>query len=298
VWLNAYNESVKSAAPALLALACLCSAQETGQHLIQRVASGFRYADGLAIEQAGSLLVADPPEDRIVRIVFGKPPAVVRKPSGGAAGLAFDPKGRLVICETEARRVVRIEEDGALTVLAREYEGKPLNGPNDLVIRSNGHIYFTDPAFGSANERRQLPFHGVFHVNPKGDLEAVYRSESRPSGIALSPDERTLYVTFADERLVRAFDVSRAGAVSNPRVLIAKTGSIPLGVRTDRDGNLLVAAGEFLEIYAAKGTLIEKIRLPDRVANFAVHPSTGDIYAATRSAVHLVARGARAALQP
>lgn len=289
---------MKSAAPALVALACLCSAQEPGQHLIQRVASGFRYADGLAIEHSGSLLVADPPEDRIARIVFGKPPAVVRKPSGGAAGLAFDPKKRLVICESEARRVARLEEDGAVTVLAHEFEGKPLNGPNDLAIRSNGHIYFTDPAFGSALDRKQLPFHGVFHVNPKGDLEAVYRSESRPSGIALSPDERLLYVTFADERLVRAFDLGRSGAASNPRVLIAKTGGVPLGVRTDRNGNLLVAAGEFLEIYTARGSLIEKIRLPDRIANLAVHPSTGDIYAATRGAVHLVARGARAAIRP
>ncbi len=289
---------MKSAAPALVALACLCSAQEPGQHLIQRVASGFRYADGLAIEHSGSLLVADPPEDRIVRIVFGKPPAVVRKPSGGAAGLAFDPKKRLVICESEARRVARLEEDGAVTVLAHKFEGKPLNGPNDLAIRSNGHIYFTDPAFGSALDRKQLPFHGVFHLPPKGELEALYRSESRPSGIALSPDERLLYVTFADERLVRAFDLSRSGAASNPRVLITKTGGVPLGVRTDRNGNLLVAAGEFLEIYTAKGSLIEKIRLPDRIANLAVHPSTGDIYAATRGAVHLVARGARAAIQP
>jgi gluconolactonase len=289
---------VKRAAAALLALAWLCSAQEPGQHLIQRVAGGFRYADGLAIEPSGSLLVADPPEDRIVRIVFGKPPAVVRKPSGGAAGLAFDPKQRLVICETEARRVVRIEEDGTVAVLAHEFQGKPLNGPNDLAIRSNGHIYFTDPAFGPAQERKQLPFHGVFHLHPKGDLEAVYRSDSRPSGIALSPDERTLYVAFADERLVRAFDVNRSGAASNPRVLIAKTGSVPLGVRADRNGNLLVAAGEFLEIYTPRGSLMEKIRLPDRIANLAVHPATGDIYAATRGAVHLVARGARAALQP
>ncbi len=289
---------MKSAAPALVALACLCSAQEPGQHLIQRVASGFRYADGLAIEHSGSLLVADPPEDRIVRIVFGRPPAVVRKPSGGAAGLAFDPNKRLVICESEARRVARLEEDGAVTVLAHEFEGKPLNGPNDLAIRSNGHIYFTDPAFGSALDRKQLPFHGVFHLSPKGELEALYRSESRPSGIAFSPDERLLYVTFADERLVRAFDLSRSGAASNPRVLITKTGGVPLGVRTDRNGNLLVAAGEFLEIYTAKGSLIEKIRLPDRIANLAVHPSTGDTYAATRGAVHLVARGARAAIQP
>lgn len=289
---------MKIAAEALLVLACLCCAQQPGQHLIQRMAGGFRYADGLAIESSGSVWVADPPEDRILRLVHGKPPVVFRKPSGGAAGLGLDPKQRLVICETEARRVSRLDADGKLTVLAERYEGKPLNGPNDLAIRSNGHIYFTDPAFGSAGQRRELPFHGVFHLSPNGGLEAVYRSEARPAGIALSPDERTLYVTFADERLVRAFDVARGGAVSNPRVLIPKTGSVPLGVRTDIDGNLLVAAGEFLEIYTRRGALIEKIRLPDRVANLAVHPATGDIYAATRGTVHLVVRGARAAVQP
>lgn len=275
-----------------------CAAQPQAQHLIQRVAGGFRYADGLAIEQNGSLLVADPPEDRILRLEFGKPVAHARKPSGGAAGLAFDHKGRLLLCETRARRLVRIENDGKLTVLAEQFEGKPLNGPNDLAIRAGDHVYFTDPAFGSAQERRQLPFHGVFHLSPDGGLTAVYRSESRPAGIALSPGAKQLYVTFADERLVRVFDVARSGAASNPRVLIAKTGSIPLGIRTDREGNILVAAGDYLEIYSPQGSLIEKIRIPDRAANLAVHPSNGDIYVAARSAVYLVARGARVVREP
>jgi len=273
-------------------------AQPPAQHLIQRVTGGFRYADGLAIEQSGSLLVADPPEDRILRLEFGKPMANARKPSGGAAGIAFDSRGRLVICESQARRLVRIESDGKLTVLAEQFEGKPLNGPNDLAIRAGDHIYFTDPAFGSAQDTRQLPFHGVFHLSPKGELTAVYRSDSRPAGIALSPDGKLLYVSFADERLVRVFDVARSGAASNPRIFIAKTGSIPLGVRTDREGNVLVAAGEFLEIYSPRGSLIEKIRIPDRAANLAVHPSNGDIYVAARSAVYLVARGARAVREP
>lgn len=288
---------MKPAAPALLALIAAL-AQQPGQHLIQRVAGGFRYADGLAIEQAGSLLVADPPEDRILRLEFGKPITSARRPSGGAAGLAFDSKGRLVLCESQARRLTRIENDGKLTVLAEQFEGKPLNGPNDLAIRAGDHIYFTDPAFGSAQDQRQLPFHGVFHLSPKGELTVVYRSESRPSGIALSPDGRLLYVAFSDERLVRVFDVARSGAASNPRVFIAKTGSIPLGVRTDREGNVLAAAGDFLEIYSPKGSLIERIRIPDRAANLAVHPSSGDIYVAARNAVYLVGRGARAVSEP
>lgn len=295
--MSAYNESVRRAALALLPLMPLL-AQQPAPHLIQRVAGGFRYADGLAIEQSGSLLVADPPEDRIFRVEFGKPLSIARKPSGGAAGLAFDSKGRVVLCETQARRVARIEDNGKLAVLADQFEGKPLNGPNDLAIRSGDHIYFTDPAFGSAQDHRQLTFHGVFHLTPRGELSAIYRSESRPAGIALSPDSRLLYVAFADERLVRVFDVARSGAASNPRVLIAKTASIPLGIRTDREGNLMVAAGDFLEIYTPKGVLVEKIRIPERAVNLAVHPSTGDIYVAARNAVYLVARGARAVLEP
>lgn len=288
---------MKRAAPLLLVFAAAL-AQPQGKHLLQRVAGGFRYADGVAIEATGALLVADPPEDRILRLEFGKPLQQARKPSGGAAGLAFDSKGRLVICEARARRVTRIEEDGKLAVLASQFEGKPLNGPNDLAIRAGDHIYFTDPAFGSAEDQRQLPFHGVFHIPPKGELAAVYRSPSRPAGIALSPDGRALYVAFADERLVRVFDVARSGAAANPRVLIAKTGGVPLGIRTDREGHVLVAAGEFLEIYSPKGALMEKIRIPERAVNLAVHPSTGEIFIAARSAVYLVALGAQAEREP
>jgi len=290
---------VKRAALGLLFASVFCAGQESApQHQILRVASGFRYADGLLIESAGALLVADPPEDRILRLLPGRPIAVARKPSGGAAGLAFDSKGRLVICETQSRRLVRIQDDSTLSVLAEQFEGKPLNGPNDLAIRSGDHIYFTDPAFGSARQRQQLPFYGVFHLPPKGPLAAIYRSDSRPTGIALSPDERTLYVAFADERLVRAFDVSRSGAASNPRVLIAKTGGVPLGLRTARDGNLLVAAGESLEIHSPKGALLHTIRIPDRAVNLAVHPGTGEIYVAARTAVYLISRGAREASEP
>ncbi|MCS7042566.1 MAG: SMP-30/gluconolactonase/LRE family protein [Bryobacteraceae bacterium] len=275
-----------------------CFAQEPPEHLLQRMASGFRYADGLALESDGSLLVADPPEDRILRLTPGRPIAVARKPSGGAAGLAFDSRRRLVICETDARRVVRIEDDGRLTVLASEFEGKPLNGPNDLAIRSNDHIYFTDPAFGSAEDRRQLPFHGVFHLPPRGPLEAVWRGDSRPAGIALSPDERTLYVTFADERLVRAFDLARSGSASNGRVLVPRTGGIPLAVRTSKDGDLLVAAGEHLEIYSPRGQLKQRIRIPERAVNLAVHPSTGDIFVSARDSVFFIARRAETPKEP
>lgn len=285
-------------AAALIAAALVCAAQEPPQHLLQRMASGFRYADGLAIEHDGSLLVADPPENRILRLTPGKPLAIARQPSGGAAGLAFDSKRRLVICESEARRVVRIEDDGRFSVLASEFEGQPLNGPNDLAIRSGDHIYFTDPAFGSANDRRRLAFHGVFRIPPKGPLEAVWRGDSRPAGIALSPDERTLYVSFADERLVRAFDLNRAGAASNPRVLVPRTGGIPLGLRTSKEGELLVAAGDHLEIYSPKGQLKERIRIPERAVNLAVQPSTGDIFVSARDAVYHIARPARTAEQP
>lgn len=262
------------------------------------MASGFRYADGLALEQDGSLLVADPPEDRICRLIPGRPISTARRPSGGAAGLAFDSKDRLVICEAQARRVVRIDNDGTLTVLASEFEGKPLNGPNDLAIRSSGHIYFTDPAFGSAEDRRQLPFHGVFHLPPKGPMEAVWRGDTRPAGIALSPDERTLYVTFADERLVRAFDIGRSGSAGNPRILVARTGGVPLGIRTSKEGELLVAAGDHVEIYTAKGQLKERIRIPERAVNLAIHPSTGDIFVSARDAVFHLVRRADSGKQP
>src|SRR5690606_3680563 len=119
--------------------------------------------------------------------------AVFREDSGGATGNAYDGRGRLLTCEAHARRVTRTDKKGKKETLADHFEGKKLNSPNDVAV-SKDHIYFTDPAFGSAVDVRELPFNGVFHITPRGELNAVLRWQTRPNGIAITPDGRTLYV--------------------------------------------------------------------------------------------------------
>lgn len=273
-------------------------AQEGASFLVQRVAAGFGYADGAAIAPDGAVLVTDRPNDRILRLASGGPPQVARERTGGATAIGFDARQRMILCQAGARRVVRIEPDGAETALASEFEGQPLNAPNDLAIGPGGHIYFTDPAFGPEDERRKLPFYGVFHLPPKGGLEAVFRSGTRPNGIALAPKGHLLYVAFADERLVRVFDVGRQGAATNGRVFVSGIEGVPAGVKVDSQGRVYVAAAELL-VYSPAGRLLHKTKIPETPSNLVIDPASGAIYVTARRSVYRVLEGGKeSALKP
>ena len=173
---------------ALFWLAGLAVAQEVVPHSIDRVGGGFEYADGAVWSKDGHLTFSDSSAGRTLRYTPDKGVETLREDSGGAAGNALDDHGRLVVCESGRRRVVRFNAKGEAEVLAEKFEGKRLNSPNDVALRNDGHLYFTDPAFGNAEESRELPFHGVFHLTPRGELEVLFRSDKRPNGIAVSPN--------------------------------------------------------------------------------------------------------------
>src|SRR6202049_2800399 len=151
-------------------------------------------------------------------------------------------EGRLYIWEFRQRRVTRTLKNGKTEVLVSRFEGKRLNAPNDIIVRRDGHVYFTDPAFGGQQDTRELDFYGVFHITPKGELEAVAKWKTRPNGVTLSPNGRTLYVSDSDQRLIRAYDLDGKGVASNERVVVQKIAGVPDGIRTDEKGNLYVAA--------------------------------------------------------
>lgn len=242
--------------------------QESVELKVERVATGYRFTEGPAWNKEGYLVFSDVPNNRILRLTPGKPVAPFRDDSNGANGNTFDDKGRLYTCESVSRRVTRTDAKGNVEVLAEKFEGKRLNAPNDIVVRHDGHVYFTDPAFGNQADNRELTFFGVFHLTPRNEISAVWKGDTRPNGIALSPNGRILYVADSDARAVRAFDLDRQGNASAERILIKGVEGVPDGLRVDEKGNLWLAAKGVI-IYAPDGKLFKLIDIPETPANLA-----------------------------
>jgi gluconolactonase len=199
----------------------------------------------------------------------GHPVEVYRTDAHGPVGNAFDSQGRLYTCETRTRRVVRTDKNSRTEVLAQEWEGKRLNAPSHLVISRNDHVYFTDPAYGSQGDRRELDFYGVFHIPPKGPLKLVAKPAGRPNGIALSPNGKILYVTNSDEHNVRAYDVDHNGDTSNERVLISGIKAVPGGITVDEKGNLYVAA-RGVSVYTPDGKPVHTVQTKEMPSSCAM----------------------------
>ena len=209
---------------AALALALPALGQQgLGEFKFERLAQGYRFTEGPAWSKDGGYLIfSDTPSDRLLKWTPGSEVTVYRTDAHGPAGNAFDAQGRLYTCETRARRVTRTEKNGKIEVLAEAWEGKKLNAPSQVVVSRTGHVYFTDPAFGEQSDHRELDFHGVYHIPPKGPMTLVAKSASRPRGIALSPNGRTLYVANADDHDIRAWDLDHNGEAANGRVLASQ----------------------------------------------------------------------------
>jgi gluconolactonase len=253
----------------LAAAVCLLplTAQDFEKIQIERLAQGLTYSEGPAwSSKDGYLIFSDTPTGKLWRWVPGHASEVYREDAHGPSGNAFDSEGRLYTCETHARRVTRTDRKGAVEVLAERWEGKRLNAPNDLTVSRTGHVYFTDPAFGSQADNRELDFYGVYHIPPKGPMKLVAKPAGRPNGIALSPNGRLLYVVNSDERNVRAYDVDRNGDTSNERVLVSGIEGVPGGMTVDDKGNLYVAA-KGIQIYTPDGRPLHTIPIKGRVSN-------------------------------
>jgi gluconolactonase len=284
----------------LFALALCCtsaSAQDFTEYNVERVALNQRFTEGPVWTAENILVFSDTPNNKLMRWVPNEGVQVHRENTPGASGNAVDAQGRLYICESGARRVIRIDKRNRVEVLAEKWEGKRLNAPNDIVVRKDGHVWFTDPAFGSAADHRELDFWGVFHITPKGVLELMAKSKGRPNGVALSADGRTLYVTDSDSRTLHAWDVEKSGAASNDRVLIANIPGVPGGVRADEKGNLYVAAKGVLA-YSSDGKLLHTIELPEIPSNVAFGDSDFEtLYITAQTSVYRLRLKVKGAVQ-
>ncbi len=289
---------------------------------LERVATGFTFTEGpvwvpariggtgaVPIDE-GYLLFSDPNRNVIYRCTHDGEVSIYRTKSGykgadiaeyrqpGSNGLTLDRDGRLTICEHGNRRITRLEKNGALAVVADRAEGKRLNSPNDLVYRSDGMLFFTDPPFGlpkfGDDPRRESPYTGVYCVHD-GHVHLLTNDLTGPNGIAFSPDEKRLYVGDWDDKkkIVMAYDVAADGGLSNGRVLIDMT-SAPGedaidGIKVDQRGNLYVSGPSGLWIVAPDGRHLGTLRGPEHPHNLAWGDEDGrTLYLAAQSSIYRV----------
>ncbi len=282
--------------------------------VVEKLADGFQFLEGpVWVHDGGYLLFSDPNANTMYAWTPEGQLSVFRAKSGytgldigeygqpGSNGLTLDRDGRVTINEHGNRRVTRLEKNGVLTVLADRYEGKRLNSPNDLVYRSDGALYFTDPPFGlprfHEDPRRELPYAGVFRY-AEGQLRLLATDLTGPNGIAFSPDERYLYVTNWDEKkkVVMRYELTPDGGLANGRVFFDMTGAPGEealdGMKVDRRGNLYVSGPGGLWIISADARHLGTIRLPELPANFAWGDADGrTLYMTARTGLYRVRLG-------
>ena len=257
---------------------------------IFKLAEGFQFTEGPIWFKEGYLLFSDPNANAIYKYTADGRLSVFKKNSGysgkdiaqyfqpGSNGLTLDPQGRLTINEHGNHRVVRVEKDGHLTILAEKYEGKRLNSPNDLVYRSDGTLFFTDPPFGLPkfydDPRKELPYSGVFALH-NGQLKLASTDLKGPNGLAFSPDEKYLYVGNWDpeKKVVMRYEVSSDGTLSNGKVFFDMTqapGEDAIdGIKVDQQGNLYVSGPGGLWVISAQGKHLGTILAPKHPHNMA-----------------------------
>lgn len=249
-----------------------------GNAPVKKLATGFDWVEGpVWFGDAGCLLFSDIPNNKILRWTPGVGISTYREPSNYANGHTRDREGRLVSCEHGLRRVTRTEHDGRITVIADGYQGKPLNSPNDVVVKSDGSIWFTDPHYGILSDyegyraAQELPCH-VYRVDPAGTISVIADDFNCPNGLAFSPDESRLYIAdtgrmfHADPQHIRVFDVAGAKLAGGAVFHTVSPGCAD-GIRTDTDGNLWSSAGDGVHCIAPDGQLRGKVLVPEGVSN-------------------------------
>jgi gluconolactonase len=248
----------------------------------ERIATGLGFAEGPAWHPEGYLLFSDIPNSTIYKWSPDGKLKKLRNPSGKSNGLTIDQQGRVIACEHGTRRVSRTEKDGTVVTLADRYDGKRLNSPNDVVIKSDASIYFTDPPYGlpgygshldlTEPGSMELSFSGVYRLSPDGKtLTLLTKDLSRPNGLAFSPDEKILYVADTERHRINAFDVKRDGTLENDRVF-AETpfNEYPDGIKTDANGDLFVATNSTdVRVYDSAGKPLGEIVTDSPTANLA-----------------------------
>ncbi len=280
---------------------------------IEKLADGFTWVEGPIWSRKEALLFfSDIPANAIYQWREGKGVSLFLKPSGytgsarfagkepGSNGLTLDSAGRLVLCRHGDRQIARLEPDRKVTVLADRYEGKRINSPNDLVFKSNGDLYFTDPPFGLPqafdDPHKELPFQGVYRVSKDGRVQVLIKDLKAPNGIAFSPDEKSLYVSDVDPKRSAwwVYDVKEDGTVANGRIFFDATRWRkdpffgPDGLKVDQKGNLFGARPGGISVFAPDGTHLGNIEIGGPTSNLNWGNDGSVLYVTGGSAIYRI----------
>jgi gluconolactonase len=241
---------------------------------VEQIGTGCVFTEGPIWNAEGDfLLFSDIPANQMKKWSPDSGITTFRQPSGKSNGLTYDKQKHLIACEHANRRVSRTEPDGTVTTIASHYEGKKLNSPNDVVVKSDGNIYFTDPPYGltamyGEEGGQELDFQGVYRLSGQ-ELTLLVEDFDRPNGLCFSPDESSLYIDDTARMHVRAFDVQPDGTLANGRIFAEEEGEngVPDGMKVDQQGNVYLTGPDGIWIFDPAGTHLGVIQVPEVTAN-------------------------------
>ncbi len=271
----------------------------------ERVAGGLTFTEG-PVWRGGALLFSDIPNKRIVRWRrLPEGPELTTYAVGMSNGLTLDRQGRVLAAEHDGRRVSRVADDGTRTVLAERFDGKRLNSPNDIVVKSDGSVYFTDPPYAVQPGRpgmvrppewwkqpipgKEQGCHGVYRLAPDGGIQLLVDDFALPNGLAFSPDESQLYIDDSAHKHIRAFTVRPDGTLAGSRILLDMASDdpgVPDGLKVDRQGNVFCTGPGGVWVCRADGTFLGRIVLPELPANLAWGEDGSVLFATARTSVY------------
>ena len=243
---------------------------------LTQLGTGCEFTEGPVWHAEGKfLLFSDIPANQMKKWTAEEGITNFRVPSGKSNGLTYDKQGRLVTCEHANRRVSRTEADGTVVTIASHYEGKRLNSPNDVIVKSDGSIYFSDPPYGLTADygvegEQDLDFQGVYRLSPDGQTVTLLVDDfDRPNGLCFSPDESILYINDTERMHIRVFDVQSDGTIANGRIFAEEEGEdgVPDGMKIDVHGNIYLTGPGGIWIFDPAGEHLGVLQTPERAAN-------------------------------
>ncbi|MBM3218246.1 MAG: SMP-30/gluconolactonase/LRE family protein [Candidatus Rokubacteria bacterium] len=282
---------------------------------VDRIAGGLTFTEG-PVWRRGALLFSDIPNQRIARWRrLPEGPELTTFATGMSNGLTLDLQGRVLAAEHNGRRVTRVADDGTRTVLAEHFQGKRLNSPNDIVVKSDGAIYFTDPPYGVQPSRpgtvrpegwwkhpipgKEQSIQGVYRISPDGRLDLVADDFALPNGLAFSPDESVLYIDDSAHKHIRAFDVRPDGTLTGSRVLLDMASNdpgVPDGLKIDVQGNVFCTGPGGVWVCRPDGAFLGRLVLPELPANLGWAEDGSVLHVTARTSVYRVETRTRGTL--